>query len=56
MARIKQIVRKSAQNNSAKYKVKNIKYEYTKKDKDKTTKYAYVKKVLVNGKYRYYYA
>ena len=56
MARIKQIVRKSAKNSNAKYGVKNTKYAYTKKNKDDEKKYAYIKKVLIDGKYRYYYA
>ena len=59
MARLKQgILRKYAKaKKPAKLAVKNTKYTYTTKSNSGTTKkYAYTKRVLINGKYRYYYA
>ena len=52
------IKRKYAKHRDAKKRLtaKTIKYTYSNKRPTETKKYAYTKKVLVNGKYRYYYA
>lgn len=59
MAGIKQGIKLSAthKNKTAKYKKKYSIKQITKSSNGKqSTKYAYTKKILVNGKYRYYYA
>ena len=44
-------------NKKAKYKVATTKYTYIKKTPTETTKkYKYSRKIMVNGKTRYYYA
>lgn len=49
--------RKATNKNRAKYKVKTQRTASQVARNGKiTTKYAYSKKVLVNGKYRYYYS